>query len=229
MDINIKKAQTNAEVEILEFSGRLDSYTIEDLKSQLTSLLNIGSVCLVCDFGKVEFITGAALKVFHQATETAQSRGGDVRFCGVEGAVEKALEIAGFDKVCKIYSSQAKAVAAFRLSEAMDDTMILRKSDNSVPTSKEDTMAYMKTMNLDETIDVEALMRKQKEKMGENSGAGATNIDGIGNAQTLVEDTGLDLNELRRKQEKARRESSREDPGNMATFIEGAPEPEEKP
>lgn len=100
-------------VAVVELSGRLDSHTVEQLKSQIA--LNIGArpVYLILDLSDVSFIDSRALAAIVQGMHSCQSKNGELCLSGPNKSVRRILELTRLDKAMKIFSSKSEAVASY--------------------------------------------------------------------------------------------------------------------
>lgn len=67
---------------------------------------------LVLDFGCVEFVSSAALRVVLLAAKETRAKGGGFAIYGLREAVRRVFDISGFARVITMAGSEADAVAA---------------------------------------------------------------------------------------------------------------------
>ena len=113
MEVNLRTAAANADVQIVEVQGRIDAYTHELLEEHLASLLGIGTFSIVCNLAGVDYISGHGLKALLKAIKDARSHGGDVKLACPQAAVERTFHFAGFGNACKIFKAEDDAVRDF--------------------------------------------------------------------------------------------------------------------
>lgn len=92
--------------------GKLDTQTEAAFEKKLRALLDEQVLFLVIDLGKVDYVSGGALRALLLATRRLKSRGGSLILCRVSGVVHQAFVIAGFDRVFVIVPSRDDAIQA---------------------------------------------------------------------------------------------------------------------
>lgn len=100
------------DVVIMAPHGRLDSAAEGAFERKLKSLLDEQARFVVVDFGKVEYVSGGALRALLLATRRLGPRGGRLVLCRLSGVVQQAFAIAGFDRLFAIVPTRAEAVEA---------------------------------------------------------------------------------------------------------------------
>jgi anti-sigma B factor antagonist len=110
MDINTER---DGSVTIVSIVGSLDALTSPQLNEVLEREIQAGRVKLVADFGKLEYISSAGLRVLLSAVKETRRRNGDVRLAAVQADVTKVMEMSGFISILKHYPDRAAAVASF--------------------------------------------------------------------------------------------------------------------
>lgn len=97
MTINQKLDGTNL---CMEVSGRLDTSTAPQLEKELKTSLT-GVAHLVLDFGGLEYISSAGLRVLLSA-QKVMNRQGDMVIRNVNESVNEVFEITGFSDILTI-------------------------------------------------------------------------------------------------------------------------------
>ena len=92
--------------------GRLDAAAEGVFERKLKALLDEQARFLVVDFGKVEYVSGGARRALRLAIRRLGPRDGRLVLCRLNGVVQQAFAIAGFDRVFTIVPTRAEAVAA---------------------------------------------------------------------------------------------------------------------
>lgn len=150
MNIDIKPATGMPEVTCVAISGRIDNYTVEKVREEIGSLLNIGANKLCCNLAQVEFVSGSGLKLMLKSMQQARAQGGDFKICAARPEVAKLFKLAGFTDVARLYRSERAALVAFASPEQDgkegDDQAYMKTfvADDSAGE------AYMKTFVADE-------------------------------------------------------------------------------
>lgn len=99
--MNIKKEQNGKELNIA-VEGRLDTITAPELDSELTSSLD-GIEKLIFDFGDLEYISSAGLRVLLSAQKVMTKQGGMV-IRNVKPEIMEIFEVTGFVDILDIES-----------------------------------------------------------------------------------------------------------------------------
>ena len=84
----------------LALAGRLDTTTAPDLEKELKVGLD-GVDALVLDFGKLDYISSAGLRVLLSAHKTMSKRGG-MKVTHVNEMVMEVFEVTGFEDILTI-------------------------------------------------------------------------------------------------------------------------------
>lgn len=100
------------EVVIVAPHGKLDTRTEAAFERKLKDLLDDHARFLVVDFGKVDYVSGGALRALLLTTRRLGPRGGRLILCRLSGVVHQAFTISGFDRVFVMVPSRAEAVEA---------------------------------------------------------------------------------------------------------------------
>lgn len=84
----------------IKLSGRLDTTTTPKLEAELKQSID-GVKALVFDFGEVEYISSAGLRVL-LAAQKVMNRQGEMKLTGVNADVMEIFEITGFSEILTI-------------------------------------------------------------------------------------------------------------------------------
>jgi anti-anti-sigma factor len=109
MDI---QTQQTGNATVVAVSGKIDAMTAPTLESSVAGLIKEGSVCVVLDFGGVDYISSAGLRVILASAKSLKSKAGTLLLANVSGTVREVFDISGFGSVFTIYDSVDAAVAA---------------------------------------------------------------------------------------------------------------------
>ena len=101
------------DVSTVHISGSVDGLTAEDLQRVLAGEVEAGHYKLVADFGAVDYMSSAGLRVLLATLKHTRSRGGDLRLAGLHPEVLKVLELSGFTGILKVFDAVEDAVASF--------------------------------------------------------------------------------------------------------------------
>ena len=104
-----------ADVVVLAPMGRVDHATAEALRTALAPRLARcaqGQDHLVLDFGGVDYISSAGLRVLMLAAKQAKAQGGFLAVAAVQPLVQEILEISKFTLVLRTLPTVREAVTA---------------------------------------------------------------------------------------------------------------------
>ena len=90
----------NGTVLVIALEGRLDTMTAPELEAELGKSLG-GAESLVLDFGKLEYISSAGLRVLLSAHKTMSAKGG-MKITHVNEIVREVFEVTGFADILTI-------------------------------------------------------------------------------------------------------------------------------
>lgn len=111
MNIEEKKV---GDVILLKISGRIDAFTSEKLEEEIASIINAGKLQFVINFGAVNYISSAGLRVFLGTHKRLTENKGELKFAEVSDEILKVLQLVGFDKIFEIYPTENEAVSDFK-------------------------------------------------------------------------------------------------------------------
>jgi anti-sigma B factor antagonist len=93
--------------------GRLDHETTPRLQSALFELLDRGHHELIVDLSETTYINSGGLRILLSGWRRARQQEGDLLLCGLNERLTEIFEMAGFDRVFRIFTTQADAQDAF--------------------------------------------------------------------------------------------------------------------
>ena len=97
MTISKNLQGTNLEIAL---EGRLDTTTAPELEAELNKDLG-GADSLTLDFGKLDYISSAGLRVLLTAHKAMAAKGG-MKICNVNEVVQEVFEVTGFADILTI-------------------------------------------------------------------------------------------------------------------------------
>lgn len=109
LDINIRKEKEN--LSILSIKGRITAATAMQLKTEIKSLLETGTVNLVLDLQEVEFIDSSGLSAIVSGLKQVREIGGSLKLAGMKTEVQSIFKLTMLDKVFEIYPSAEAALS----------------------------------------------------------------------------------------------------------------------
>lgn len=100
----------DGEVVIVAPHGKLDPQSEAAFDRKLKELLDAQARYLVVDFGKVDYVSGGALRALLLVMRRLRPRDGRLVLCRLSAVVHQAFTIAGFDSVFVMVPTRAEAV-----------------------------------------------------------------------------------------------------------------------
>jgi anti-sigma B factor antagonist len=97
---------------ILSIAGRLDSATSPNFEESLLGSIKSGTTRLVLDFGPLEYISSAGLRVLLKATRELKSTDGVMVICSVRDYIQEVFDLSGFSSVFTMTGSLEDALAS---------------------------------------------------------------------------------------------------------------------
>lgn len=100
-------------VTVISIGGSLDAETAPKFAEKLNGEIGKGSVKIVCNLDKLDYIASAGLGVLISANETLSKKGGEIRLSQVNDKIKKVLKMLGFIDLFKLFDSDEAAVKSF--------------------------------------------------------------------------------------------------------------------
>ena len=113
MNIQLRRAEQDEDIHILQIEGRIDMKTASEIEHELDALKNTNVVKIIVDFSAVNYISSGGLRVFLTALKWTKAGNGDLKLVNLEKNVEKIFRLAGFTKIFNILPDVESAVQAF--------------------------------------------------------------------------------------------------------------------
>ena len=110
MKIEVRESN---DVKILEFEGNLDTNTSPDAEAKLNELIDNGSQKLLINFGKLNFISSAGLRVLLATAKKLKGTGGKLQICDLNPTVQEVFDISGFGSILNVSNSEDEALSSF--------------------------------------------------------------------------------------------------------------------
>jgi anti-anti-sigma factor len=99
-------------VTIMALTGRLDSTNAVTAEKEVSERVESGTQQLVFDFGQLEYISSAGLRVILKAAKQIRAAGGDMAIYGMHEKVREVFEMSGFLSILTVRDNRDAAVAA---------------------------------------------------------------------------------------------------------------------
>jgi len=100
-------------VTVIAPSGRIDTTTSKPLEDEIRGVVDGGVRDLVIDFGRVDYISSAGLRVFLVLVKRMRDLKGRLVLCGMQEPVRQVFHLAGFMPLFRVEPSQDAALARF--------------------------------------------------------------------------------------------------------------------
>jgi len=110
MQINIR---TNGEVNILDFSGNLDTNTSPEAEAEVNRLIDEGSHQLVFNFDALNFISSSGLRVLLATAKKLKISQGRMVVCNLNETVQEVFDISGFSSILNTAPDEDQAMSSF--------------------------------------------------------------------------------------------------------------------
>lgn len=96
-----------------ELKGRLDSNTSNDFEERLLGSIQNGENRIILDFGNLEYISSAGLRVLLKAARELKGGDGQLLLCSLKDYIREVFDLSGFVAFLPIYETRDECVAAF--------------------------------------------------------------------------------------------------------------------
>jgi anti-sigma B factor antagonist len=93
------------DIVVLAVEGRLDSNTSDQFEKQLLSMVEQGDMRFVLDFGGLDYISSAGLRVLLKAAKELKKREGRLCLCALRDYVREVFDMSGFTAFLPIHPS----------------------------------------------------------------------------------------------------------------------------
>ncbi len=110
MEINIKEVNS---VNVVEFTGNLDTNTAPEAERQINGLLDGGASKILVNFENLNYISSAGLRVLLATAKKMMVSGGSLKICSLNSTVQEVFDISGFSTILSLAANEADALAAF--------------------------------------------------------------------------------------------------------------------
>ncbi len=103
----------NGDVTIARFEGNLDTNTAPEAQEKLDELAEDGVQRILIDFGALDYISSAGLRVLLILAKKLRGSGGNLRLCGLNETVNEVFEISGFNTIFSVFPTEEEALEGF--------------------------------------------------------------------------------------------------------------------
>ena len=110
MDITTKEVDG---VQIVAFTGNLDTNTAPEAESQINKLLDAGIDKILINFEHLNYISSAGLRVLLATAKKMMASGGSLRICSLNETVQEVFDISGFSTILSLGPNETEVLATF--------------------------------------------------------------------------------------------------------------------
>jgi anti-sigma B factor antagonist len=100
-------------ISIVQLLGRLDSNTSPEFEQRLFKVIEDGERSVIVDFGELDYISSAGLRVLLKAAKQLKRSQGKIVLCSMKDYIKEVFEIAGFVALFPIAPSVGDAIKKF--------------------------------------------------------------------------------------------------------------------
>ena len=100
-------------VQVLSFTGNLDTNTSPDAESEINQLIDGGAQKLLINFEDLNYISSAGLRILLATAKKLKASNGDLKICGLNATVQEVFDISGFGVILSVSASESEALSAF--------------------------------------------------------------------------------------------------------------------
>jgi anti-sigma B factor antagonist len=101
------------DIVVLTVEGRLDSSNSDQFEKQLLTMVEQGNARFVLDFGGLDYISSAGLRVLLKAAKELKKQDGRLCLCALRDYVREVFEMSGFATFLPIHSSLEASLESF--------------------------------------------------------------------------------------------------------------------
>jgi len=113
MAIGLKvDVEEHGDKRILRLEGKLDAVTSPMLENKISTLLEQNQKKLLIEFGKIEYLSSAGMRLLLATTKKLKARGGLCVLSSINDEVLEIIKMAGFERILNIYPNEQDALAA---------------------------------------------------------------------------------------------------------------------
>ena len=117
MDLELETSQRDG-VAILTLRGEIDVYTAPRMRQAIVDLVDAGSLNIVVDMEKVDFLDSTGLGVLVEGLKRVKTRGGNLTLVATQDKILKIFDITGLNKAFPIFSTRDDALKGVVAPEA---------------------------------------------------------------------------------------------------------------
>jgi anti-sigma B factor antagonist len=109
MDLELETTQRDG-VAVLTLRGEIDVYTAPRMRQAIVDLVDAGSLNIVVDMEKVDFLDSTGLGVLVEGLKRVRTRNGNLSIVVTQDKILKIFDITGLNKAFPIHGSLEDAL-----------------------------------------------------------------------------------------------------------------------
>ena len=98
---------------VIRFAGNLDTSTAPAAEQRFNDLIEGGKRKLLVDFGPLDYISSAGLRVLLVTAKKLGAGGGKLRLCGLNDFVREVFDASGFSRILQVFDQKEDALRGF--------------------------------------------------------------------------------------------------------------------
>ncbi len=110
MEVSVKEVN---EISVMTFEGNLDTNTAPQAQEQIDKVIDGGSAKVLINFGDLNYISSAGLRVLLTTAKKLKASSGDLKICCLNETVQEVFDISGFSTILTVASSEDDALGSF--------------------------------------------------------------------------------------------------------------------
>ena len=110
MNISTREVDT---VTVVHFEGNLDTNTAPEAEQRFNDLITGGANKILVDFGALDYISSAGLRVLLATAKKLGAGGGKLRIHGLNETVREVFDMSGFSTILQVFEGEDEAMAGF--------------------------------------------------------------------------------------------------------------------
>jgi anti-sigma B factor antagonist len=100
-----------ADYYVVDVMGRLDATTSSEFEKQCDDWIVAEEYQILVNMDGVEYISSAGLRGILTSAKKIRAKGGDLRFCGLQGMVADVFKMSGFASMFQVFASKEQAIS----------------------------------------------------------------------------------------------------------------------
>jgi anti-sigma B factor antagonist len=106
--------RSEGDIAIINVAGKLDTTTAAEFDARLREVAGTAANHCILAFDKLDYISSAGLRSVLMAAKQFGTKKGKLALSGLNGPVREVFALSGFDRVVKLHTTEAEAVAGIR-------------------------------------------------------------------------------------------------------------------